>query len=196
MKRDTILTKPITSSFLSCEKDTELILKKLFIESRPYSDVLKSLLIIQASDCIDNLQSSVYQEKLKNTSIASMRNDGYIVLEPRIKMNEHDQVKSYLIISFNNFLPNVTNPEFRDCTINFDIVCHIDCWDLGNYRMRPAKIAGYIDGILNKSKLTGIGTLQFAKGEEIIINEDWAGYSLTYWAIHGSDDQIEAESNE
>lgn len=54
--------------------------------------------------------------------------------------------------------------------------------------MRPAKIAGYIDGLLNRSRLTGIGTLQFAKGEEIIINETWAGYSLTYWAIHGSDD--------
>jgi hypothetical protein len=46
MKRDVILTKPITSSFLSCEKDTEIILRKLFVESRPYSDILKSLLII------------------------------------------------------------------------------------------------------------------------------------------------------
>jgi hypothetical protein len=33
MKRDTIMTQPITSSFLSCEKDTETILHKLFIQS-------------------------------------------------------------------------------------------------------------------------------------------------------------------
>jgi hypothetical protein len=46
MKRDVVMTKPITSSFLSCEKDTELILRKLFIESRPYSNVLKKLLVI------------------------------------------------------------------------------------------------------------------------------------------------------
>ena len=45
MKRDIVLNKPISSSFLSCEKDTEIILRKLFVESRPYSNVLKSLLI-------------------------------------------------------------------------------------------------------------------------------------------------------
>jgi hypothetical protein len=33
MKRD-ILAKPLDSSFLSCERDTETILRKLFIESR------------------------------------------------------------------------------------------------------------------------------------------------------------------
>ena len=36
--------KPFQSSFLSCEKDTEIILRKLFVESRPYSDDLKRLL--------------------------------------------------------------------------------------------------------------------------------------------------------
>ena len=42
MKRDTILTaNRFNSSFLSCEKDIETILKKLFIESKPYSDILK-----------------------------------------------------------------------------------------------------------------------------------------------------------
>ena len=35
------------SSFLSCEKDQEIILRKLFIENRPHSDQLKRLLIIQ-----------------------------------------------------------------------------------------------------------------------------------------------------
>ena len=53
MKRDLILTKPITSSFLSCEKDTEIILRKLFIESRPYSEELKKLLVVQSKDALD-----------------------------------------------------------------------------------------------------------------------------------------------
>ena len=34
----------------------------------------------------------------------------------------------------------------EDCTIMIDILCHTDCWDLGNYQIRPLKIAGYIDG--------------------------------------------------
>jgi hypothetical protein len=46
MQKNVVLTQPISSSFLSCEKDTELILKKLFVESRPYSDVLKRLLVV------------------------------------------------------------------------------------------------------------------------------------------------------
>ena len=46
MRADVITTKPIYSSFLSCDKDTEKILKTLFVSSRPYSDRLKRLLII------------------------------------------------------------------------------------------------------------------------------------------------------
>jgi hypothetical protein len=64
MKRDLVLTKPITSSFLSCEKDTETILKKLFIESRPYSDTLKRLLLIPNKDALDNTTNEQYNKKL------------------------------------------------------------------------------------------------------------------------------------
>ena len=38
MKRDLARLPELQSSFLSCEKDTETILRKLFVESRPYSD--------------------------------------------------------------------------------------------------------------------------------------------------------------
>ena len=40
----------LKSSFLSCEKDTDTILRKLFIESRPFSDTLKRLLVISTKD--------------------------------------------------------------------------------------------------------------------------------------------------
>ena len=51
MRKD--LTKPdIRSSFLSCEKDTETILRRLFIESRPHSDVLKKLLAMYLSQIL------------------------------------------------------------------------------------------------------------------------------------------------
>ena len=35
-----------------------------------------------------------------------------------------------------------------DCTVNFDIICYNDEWDLDGFRERPIVIAGYIDGIL------------------------------------------------
>ena len=59
--------------------------------------------------------------------------------------------------------------------------------------MRPLKICGYIDGLLNNTKLTGIGELQLARCNELLLDEDLSGYSLTYKAIHGSDDKIPSE---
>ena len=119
-----------------------------------------------------------------------MIDEQYIRLAPKIKFDEHEEVKSYIILSFDNFTPNETNPEFRDCTVSFDIICHTDYWDIGNFRIRPLKIAGYIDGILNECKLTGIGTFNFIGCNELILDEHLAGYTLSYRAVHGSDDRI------
>ena len=193
MKRD-VYTNKFDSSFLSFEKDIETILRKLFIESHPYSDILKRLLVINTKDCLDNLDSPAIKEKLKNMSLAKLRQEGYIKLEPKIAMPEHEEVKSYIIVSCDNFSPNgENNPYYRDCTVNFTIVCHLDYWDLGNYRIRPLKIAGFIDGILNEAKLSGIGTFNFIGCDEVVYNEDLAGYTLIYRAVHGNDDKLPRE---
>lgn len=184
------------SSFLSCEKDTESIIRKLFVDSRPYSDLLKRLLLINTPDCLNDVTNQVYIEKIKNTSISDLREQGYIRLEPKIRLKENEDVKSYLVISFDNFVPNATNPEFRDCVVMIDIICHTDYWDVGNFRLRPLKIAGYIDGILNECKLSGIGTFQFLGCNEIVLSEELSGYCLMYSAIHGSDDEIPEVENE
>ena len=194
MKKDLAL-RPVdfTSSFLSCEKDLQTILKKLFVESQPYSNELKKLLVINTKDCLDNKTSIAYQNAIKDMSLAKLREQGYIKFEPKIKMPEHEQVKSYLIFSFDNFRPNRTNPEFRDCTVYIDVLCHSDNWDLGNFRVRPLKICGYIDGILNKARLSGIGTFQFLGCNELVLDETLSGYTMTYAAIHGTDDVLPSE---
>ena len=177
----------IKSSFLSCEKDIELILRKLFVEAGPYSDILKTLLIVNTKDCLDNMQD--YKEVIDKVSLKDIRRD-YFRLEPRLEMKEHEDVKSYILLSFDNFTPNATNEYYRDCTISFDIICNTECWDLGDYRLRPVKIMGYIDGLLNNKKLTGIGVLNFIGANELILNEDWAGYTMMFRAVHGDDDNI------
>lgn len=181
------------SSFLSCEKDTESIVNKLFVESRPYSDELKRLLIINTKDCLDDKTNPTYNEKIKKTSVKDLREQGYIRLEPKITFKENEEVKSYIVISFDNFVPNEGNDYYRDCVIMIDVLCHTDYWDLGNYRLRPLKIAGFIDGILNKAKLSGIGTLQFIGMNELVLDETLSGYCLMYAATHGADDYIEDE---
>lgn len=194
MKRDIAkLPKDFNSSFLSCEKDCENILKKLFVTSKPYSDDLKRLLVINTKDCLDNKDSQIYKDVLKDMTLSKLKDEGYIKLEPKISMPEHEEIKSYIIISFDNFM-RTNNTSFRDCTISFDVLCHTDFWDLGNFRIRPLKIVGYIDGILNDSKLSGIGKLEFMSCKELLLDETLSGYTLIYRAVHGSDDLIPAKS--
>lgn len=191
MRRDTRITSSqFSSSFLSCEKDIEEILRKLFISSRPYSDKLKRLLLINTKDCLDNEESLVIKQKLEEMSLAKMRQEGYIKLEPKIRFGEHEDIKSYIIITCDNFTPNATNTYYRDCNVTFDIICHTDYWDLGNYRVRPLQIAGYIDGILNNARLSGIGRFEFMGCSQLILNEELSGYTLMYRAIHGNDDKL------
>ena len=194
MKRDINLpSSQFSSSFLSCEKDIEEILRKLFVSSKPYSDYLKKLLVINTKDCLDNETSTTIQQKIVDMNLAKLRQEGYIKLEPKIRLGENEEVKSYIIVSCDNFSPNATNPHYRDCTVTFDIICHTDYWDIGNYRVRPLKIAGYIDGILNKARLSGIGTFQFMGCNQLILNDTLSGYTLMYRAVHGNDDKIEVE---
>lgn len=181
------------SSFLSCEKDSEAIIKKLFVDSKPYSDLLKRLLLINTSDCLNDLTNPKYNEIIKRTSIQDLKEQGYLRFGPKIALGENEEVKSYIRISFDHFTPNQKNPYFRDCIVEIDILCHPEYWDIGNFRQRPIKIAGYIDGILNESKLSGIGTLNFAGANELLLDENLAGYCLMYTAIHGNDDIIEDE---
>lgn len=73
MRKDLTTIKPIKSSFLSCEKDFEMILRKLFIESRPYSEELIKLLVINTKDCLDNKENPEYINKVKEMSLAKLR---------------------------------------------------------------------------------------------------------------------------
>lgn len=194
MKKDLVMSPlQFTSSFLSCEQDLETILKKLFIESQPYSDDLKRLLVINAKDCLDNKTSTVYRDIIKDMSLARLRQQGYIKFQPKIKMFQHEEVKSYLLFSFDNFMPTSTNPQFRDCNVFIDVLCHTDCWDLGNFRTRPLKICGYIDAILNNAKLSGIGTFQFGGCSALALDETLSGYTLLFKAVHGTDDILPSQ---
>ena len=182
------LRKQFKSTFLSTEKDIITILTRLFAEN-PHRDELLRLLIINNKDCLDDTENEEYKKLISNWTITALREQGYIKLEPKLAFEEFPEVKNHIVISFDNFVPNATNTEFRDNTISFDIICHTDYWDIGNCRLRPFKIMGIIDAMLDKSKLSGIGTLQFMGAQELILNQELSGYTLTYMAIHDGDDK-------
>lgn len=163
------------SSFLSVEKDMELISNMIFKNTR-----LQRLLYYTRPDALDqsNLnddqQLELFQKNIK--------------IVPKLYID--GSVLNYIIISFDNFTPNASNPEFRDNIISFDIICHFDQWQLkDSFQLRPYRIAAEIDTMLNGQRLTGIGKLEFLGANQIPINDEFAGISLMYSAIHGEEDK-------
>ena len=162
------------SSFLSVEKDMEIITNKFFKNDR-----LKKLLFYTTKNALNEkniTEEQTYELFGKNIKIV-----------PKIQIDK--EVLNYIIISFDNFTPNAENLEFRDNIISFDVICHFDQWQLQGFQLRPYKIAAEIDSMFNNKRLTGIGTLQFLGANQLIINDEFAGFTLMYQAIHGDEDK-------
>ena len=162
------------SSFLSMEKDLEIVVNHLCKNER-----LKRLLYYTTPDAIDN-------PNLDDEQMIQLFKKN-IKLIPKLYVD--GSVLNYVVISFDNFIPNDTNPEFRDNIIEFDIVCHYDQWHLKDYQLRPYRIAAEIDSMIDKTHLTGIGKLEFLGGNQIILTDEYAGLCLMYTAIHGEEDK-------
>ena len=162
------------SSFLSLEKDMEIITSKMMTNER-----LKKLLYYNSKDCLDR------PELTQEQNIEMFGKN--IKLIP--KMYIDPGVENYIIVSFDNFVQNATNPEFRDNMIEFDILCHFDQWQLKDFQLRPYRIAAELDSMFDKQHLTGIGKLEFLGATQIIPNNEYGGLCLMYAAIHGEEDR-------
>ena len=162
------------SSFLSIEKDMRLIVDKIM-----KNENLKKLLFYTSKDCL---------KKPKLTEDETLELFGkYIKIVPKLIVD--NSVLNYLIVSFDNFTGNKTNPEFRDNLIEFDIVCHFDQWHLKDFELRPYRIAAELDSMLNGKYLTGIGKLEFLGASQMVLTDEYAGICLIYQAIHGEEDR-------
>ena len=106
---------------------------------------------------------------------------------PKIKIDSKE--KTYIRLTYGTVIRNASNPEYRDNTFGIDIICHYDNWDLGDFELRPYRVAGEIDAMLDKTHLTGIGELEFVSATPYVYNEEFAGVSLTYLAVRGHEDQ-------
>ena len=205
MRVDVIKMRPIHSSFFSCPQDLQTILKELFVKSGQYSDKLKRLLVINNPDCLDKNNQS-YQDLIDSKPLSVLRKEGYVRTNPKIARKEFENIKSFILLTFDNFSSNSVDPKFLDCTVNFDIICYDDEWDLNNFQVRPIVIAGYIDGILNTLsndnkinwqnrnsssgvKLSGMGEYYFLGLNLVVLNEDISMYTLSYRALHFTQDK-------
>ena len=161
------------SSFLSMEKDTGIIINEILKNNR-----LKKLLYYTTSDAMEKPNLT------EDESLSLLGTNIKIV--PKLYVD--GSVLNYVLINFDNFTPS-ENPEFRDNTVQFDIVCHFDQWNLRDYALRPYKIAGEIDSMFNLKKLTGIGYLEFVGATQIVLTDEFAGLCLMYRTVHGGEDE-------
>lgn len=161
------------SSFLSNEKDMNLIISKILKNER-----LKRLLYYTSRDALDK------QNLTEDQSLELLNKN--IKLVPKLYVDS--PVLNYIFISFDNFSPS-GNPEFRDNIIEFDIVCHYDQWMLKDFALRPYKIAAEIDSMFTNQRLTGIGKLQFMGATQQNYSDEFAGICLIYAAVHGEEDK-------
>lgn len=161
------------SSFFTVDKDLSIIIDYMLKD-----ETLKKLLWYTTKDALR-------KPKLTEEESASLLGD-YIKITPKMKVDE--EVLNYIVISFDAYTTNKTNPQFRDNAIIFDIVCHYDQWQLENFSLRPFRIAAQIDTILKKVKLTNMGQLEFAAGNQVVMNGEFAGFTLMYNVVHGGED--------
>lgn len=161
------------SSFLAQEKDMGIIVDKIMKNTR-----LKKLLYYNTKDALDRPALT------EDQSLELFGKN--IKLVPKLYVD--GSVLTYIIISFDNFVQS-SNPEFRDNIVEFDIICHFDQWQLQDFALRPYKIAGELDSMLDKKRLTGIGLLEFLGANQIILTDEYAGLCLMYRAWHGEEDK-------
>ena len=163
------------SSLLGMPKDAAIIIDRIL--SNPN---LLRLLVYETRDW----QS---QPLPNGEQIKELFTSHQISSVPKIKIGSKE--KTYIRLTYGTVIRNASNPEYRDNTFGIDIICHYDNWDLGDFELRPYRVAGEIDAMLDKTHLTGIGELEFVSATPYVYNEEFAGVSLTYLAVRGHEDQ-------
>lgn len=99
------------SSFMSVEKDLTIITTKMIEDKR-----LCKLLFYTTKDALK------HKDLTEKEKIELLQKNIKIV--PKLYVD--GSVLAYVIISFDNFVTNAENPQFRDNVVTFDIICHFD----------------------------------------------------------------------
>lgn len=174
MRKDTYIEPK--SSFLGMEKDTALIIER----------ILKNQNLLKLFRYTDTDWRN--KPDLSSEDIKELFNKKQISNIPKVLFD--DVNRTFLRIGFDYFTLNGTNPQYRDHTLEFKIICHFDCWDLDNFELRPYRIAGELDAMFNGSKLTGIGEVIFVGANQDIYDNEYGGLTLRYLVTRGNEDKV------
>lgn len=91
-----------------------------------------------------------------------------------------DEKGSFIIIAFDTFNINDTNPKFIDQTFGIDIYCHKDLWHIVDGRLRPFVMLDEVHQILEESNMFGIGRVKFIGSSLNVLTPEMMGYVVKY----------------
>lgn len=115
--------------------------------------------------------------------------DKLIAITPHLPTIEEQ--RSALMIRFDNFIMNETNPHYMDNTLLIDVICHKDLWKIkGKYftTLRPYAIAHELYKMFHDRKMEGIGKCNFIAAELLILGNDtdYSGIALSFQIINSA----------
>lgn len=157
-------------TFKSAQKDLFSIVKKLI-----NNENLKKLLFYPVREALE--KPDLTEEETFGLLHKNIR------VVPQLPIEE--DINSYIIITFDNFVTNEANPLYRDNIITFDVICHMDTWVMTGYQLRPYMIMGEIDRMLSDQKLCGIvGRVEFISANQLLLSGELAGFTIMYRVIN------------
>lgn len=122
--------------------------------------------------------SNPFDPALPDVDGLSLLNQNFIIVP---KIPEIDTIeRSFIIVVFDKYLINPSNPDFKLSTVRFEIVCPYNEWILDEDNLRPYLIMQEIDSMFNQAKLSGLGNLQFTSCVPLTLSPQLGGYTMYY----------------
>lgn len=158
------------ANFSTVEKDFSDITNRIL-----NNDNIVKLLYFNTPDCLVKNKVEITPEIIADVAKENLR------IVPKLEVP--DNKGSYIIITFDSFSPNATNPEFINNLILFDVLCPSDIWMMDSYMMRPFRIMHELQMLFHDKPLNGIGKVFFL-GANLLNLGDYTGYQMAFSVIN------------
>lgn len=156
------------------ERSFELVGMQLDIITKKIlaNDKIVKLLRNTRKDALTSKEPVTQEQRM------SLIKDKYITLVPYIPKEE--EIKSYLIITFDNFTPTPEVDRAMDYILSIDVLCHRDLWMLDGLCPRPYLLLNELKKEFHMAKLDTWGPAKFAGAPALVADDNYMGFSILF----------------
>lgn len=127
---------------------------------------------------INTTRDALNDKELTQEERMSVIKDKYITLVPYLP--KEDEIKSYLIIGFDQFSPSPVTDKGMDYILSIDVLCHKDLWIMNGLCPRPYLIMNEIKKEFHMAKLDTWGPAVFTGAPSLVANDNYMGFSMLF----------------